>query len=163
MLPFSETINAIAIDPSLNSSDVGTATHSIQAGGSTINFGNGFSNTSGLTLNGSTVASNDSRMHSHGGLNEAGSVFWNTPINIQAFTTSWIFQLSEAQANGYTFTIQNAPAGAAALGGDSAGLGYQGITKASRSNSTSITTKTKVTTRPASIPTVSRRSHRRLT
>jgi len=124
-----ETVNAIAIDPTLVNSEVATAGYSIQAGGSSINFGNGFSLTTGLTLNGSTLAVNDSRMQlTDGGLNEAGSVFWNTPINIQAFTTSWEFQLSEAQANGYTFTIQNAPAGANALGGNSAGLGYQGIT-----------------------------------
>ncbi len=126
----SETVNAIAIDPNLNNSDVASDAYTISAGGNSINFGNGFSLTTGLTLNGSTVASNDSRLQlTDGGFNEAGSLFWNTPINIQAFTTNWEFQLSEAQANGYTFTIQNAPAGANALGGDSAGLGYQGITK----------------------------------
>ncbi|MGA2652532.1 MAG: chitobiase/beta-hexosaminidase C-terminal domain-containing protein [Terracidiphilus sp.] len=122
----SETINAIAIDPSLANSDIGTAAYVIQAGGTTISFPNGFASTAGLTLNGSTKASNDSRMQlTDGGLNEAGSVFWNTPINIQAFTSVFTFQLSEAQANGFTFTIQNnSPT---ALGGDSAGLGYQNI------------------------------------
>lgn len=58
---------------------------------------------------------------------QAGSVFWNTPINIQAFTTNFQFQLSNAQGNGFTFTIQNV--GRTALGGDSAGLGYQNILK----------------------------------
>jgi hypothetical protein len=38
----SETINAIAIDPSLTNSDIGTAAYVIQAGGTTINFANGF-------------------------------------------------------------------------------------------------------------------------
>ncbi|HEY1648253.1 MAG TPA: chitobiase/beta-hexosaminidase C-terminal domain-containing protein [Terracidiphilus sp.] len=122
----SETINAIAIDPSLANSDVGTAAYVIQNGGSSINFANGFSNAAGLTFNGSAVASNDSRLQlTDGGLNEAGSVFWNAPIDIQAFTTTFTFQLSNAQGNGFTFTIQNnAPT---ALGGDSAGLGYQNI------------------------------------
>jgi hypothetical protein len=122
----SETINAIAIDPSLTNSDIGTAAYVIQAGGTTINFANGFSSTAGLTLNGDAKASNDSRLQlTDGGLNEASSVFWSTPINIQAFTSKFSFQLSEAQANGFTFTIQNV--GPTALGGDSAGLGYQNI------------------------------------
>ena len=122
----SETIKAIAIDPSLSNSDIATAAYVIQAGGTTIDFANGFSSTTGLTMNGSVKASNDSRMQlTDGGLNEAGSVFWNTPINIQAFTSVFTFQLSSAQANGFTFTIQNnSPT---ALGGDSAGLGYQNI------------------------------------
>jgi hypothetical protein len=122
----SETIKAIAIDPSLANSDIGTAAYVIQAGGTTISFPNGFASTTGLTLNGSVKASNDSRLQlTDGGLNEAGSVFWNTPINIQAFTSVFTFQLSLAQANGFTFTIQNV--GPTALGGDSAGLGYQNI------------------------------------
>ena len=122
----SETINAVAMDPSLTNSDIGTDAYVIQAGGASINFENGFSSTAGLTLNGSTLASNDSRMQlTDGGLNEAGSVFWNAPINIQAFTTKFAFQLSQAQGNGFTFTTQNV--GPTALGGDSAGLGYQNI------------------------------------
>jgi hypothetical protein len=124
----SETIKAIAVDSSLANSDIGTAAYVIQAGGTTINFPNGFASTAGLTMNGSAKASNDSRLQlTDGGLSEAGSVFWNTPINIQAFTTQFAFQLSEAQANGFTFTIQNV--GPTALGGDSAGLGYQNIQK----------------------------------
>ena len=124
----SETIRAIAIDPALNNSDVASAAYTISAGGETINFANGFSNTAGLSLNGSAKASNDSRLQlTDGGLNEAGSVFWKTPINIQAFSTTFTFQLSDAKANGFTFTIQNEKA--TALGGDSSGLGYQGIGK----------------------------------
>jgi hypothetical protein len=124
----SETIKAIALDPALQNSNVTTAAYVIQSGGMTINFGSGFSSTTGLQLNGSAVASNDTRLQlTDGGLSEAGSVWWNTPINIQAFTTTFQFQLSNAQGNGFTFTIQNA--GATALGGDSAGLGYQDILK----------------------------------
>jgi hypothetical protein len=124
----SKTIKAIAIDPALQNSNVTTAAYVIQAGGNTINFGSGFSSTTGLQLNGSAVASNDTRLQlTDGGLSEAGSVFWNTPINIQAFTTTFQFQLSNAQGNGFTFTIQNM--GPTALGGNSAGLGYQDITK----------------------------------
>jgi hypothetical protein len=104
----SETIKAIAIDPALSNSNVTSAAYVIQSGGTTINFGSGFSSTAGLTLNGSAVATNDTRLQlTNGGLFQAGSVFWNTPINIQAFTTNFQFQLSNAQGNGFTFTIQN--------------------------------------------------------
>jgi hypothetical protein len=124
----SKTIKAIAIDPALQNSNVTTASYVIQVGGNTINFGSGFSTTPGLQFNGSAVASNDTRLQlTDGGLNEAGSVFWNTPINIQAFTTTFQFQLSNAQGNGFTFTIQNNTP--TALGGNASGLGYGGILK----------------------------------
>ena len=124
----SKTIKAIAIDPALQNSNVTTAAYVIQVGGNTINFGSGFSIHRRPSINGSAVASNDTRLQlTDGGLNEAGSVFWNTPINIQAFTTTFQFQLSNAQGNGFTFTIQN-------MGSDGArrkfaGLGYRNITK----------------------------------
>jgi len=122
----SETIDVIAIDASLQNSNVATAAYVIQQGGSSINFGSGFSNPAGLTFNGSAVASNDTRLQlTNGQVNEAGSVFWNAPISVQAFTTDFEFQLSLAQGNGFTFTIQNV--GPTALGGNSAGLGYQNI------------------------------------
>jgi hypothetical protein len=124
----SETIKAIALDSALSNSNVTSAAYVIQSGGMTINFGSGFSSTAGLTLNGSAVATNDTRLQlTNGALWEAGSVFWNSPINVQAFTTNFQFQLSNAQGNGFTFTIQNM--GPTALGGDSAGLGYQDIQK----------------------------------
>jgi hypothetical protein len=124
----SETLKAIAIDPALQNSNIDTEAYVIQNGGTSIDFANGFSSTAGLTLNGSTVANNDTRLQlTNGGLNQAGSVFWTAPISIQAFSTTFEFQLSNAQGNGFTFTIQNM--GPTALGGNSAGLGYQGIQK----------------------------------
>jgi hypothetical protein len=122
------TINAIAVDPLLQNSNASVASYEIQVTGSSINFGGGFSSTAGLTLNGSTLATNDTRLQlTNGLLHEAGSVFWNTPINIQSFTTDFEFQLSLAQADGFTFTIQNV--GPKALGGAYASLGYAGIKK----------------------------------
>ena len=57
-----------------------------------------------------------------GGGYEAGSAFWTTPMNIQAFTTNFTFQLTSAVADGFTFTIQDA--GTTALGVYGGGLGY---------------------------------------
>ena len=127
-VPISETIKAIAVVAGLRNSNVGSAAYAIREGGKYINFGNGFSSTKGLKLNGSAIATNDTRLQlTHGGTWEGGSVWWTTPIGIQAFTTSFEFQLSNAQGNGFTFAIQNM--GTTALGGDSAGLGYQDIQK----------------------------------
>jgi hypothetical protein len=123
----STTINAIAIDPTLMNSNIATGTYVIQPG-SSINFGGGFSSTAGLTLNGDAVATDDTRLQlTNGLLNEASSVFWSVPIGIQSFTTDFEFQLSLAQGDGFTFTIQNI--GPTALGGNSGGLGYAGIGK----------------------------------
>ena len=127
-VPASMTITAVAIDPVLESSNVVAAPYVIQAGGSSINFGSGFSSVAGLTLNGSAVNTDDSRLQlTTAGTYQAGSVFWNQPIGVQSFTTDFLFQLSSAQGDGFTFTIQNV--GTKALGASGSGLGYQNITK----------------------------------
>ncbi|MFL6305229.1 MAG: chitobiase/beta-hexosaminidase C-terminal domain-containing protein [Candidatus Sulfotelmatobacter sp.] len=124
----SMTIKAIAIDGTLANSNVGVAPYVIQAGGSSIDFGNGFASVAGLTLNGSTINTDDSRLQlTNAGTYQAGSVFWNQPIGIQTFTTDFLFQLSSAQGDGFTFTIQGV--GATALGASGSGLGYQNIAK----------------------------------
>ena len=127
-VPVSETIKAVAIAPGLSNSNIGTADYVIQQGGASINFGNGFASTAGLIFNGSAVANNDTRLQLTTGQPwQGGSVWWHAPIGVQAFTTNFEFQLSVAQGNGFTFTLQNM--GVHALGGDSAGLGYQNIQK----------------------------------
>lgn len=125
----SETINAIAIDSSLQDSPVSTEAYVIENSGATVDFSGGFAVPTGLTLNGSAVTSNDTRLQlTDGNLNESGSVFWNTPTNVQAFTTTFEFQLSNTNGgNGFTFAIQNT--GPTALGANASGLGYQGIQK----------------------------------
>ena len=124
----SMTIKAVAIDPVLANSGVGTAQYVIQAGVSTINFGNGFASVAGLTLNGSATNTDDSRLQLTTAAGyQAGSAFWSQPIGIQNFTTDFLFQLSSAQGDGYTFTIQNV--GPKALGASGSGLGYQNIGK----------------------------------
>ena len=118
------TIKAIASSPGLNDSPLATATYTINPNATVINFGMGFSTPTGMQFNGSTDL-DDSRLQlTNGGQGEAGSVFFTTPANITNFTTDFTFQLSDAQADGMTFTIQNSSAGATALGPAGGGLGY---------------------------------------
>jgi hypothetical protein len=118
------TINAIASSPGLNNSSLVTATFTINPDATTINFGMGFATPIGLQFNGSTDL-DDSRLQlTNGGTNEAGSAFFTTPVNISNFTTDFTFQLSDAQGDGMTFTLQNSSAGATALGPNGGGLGY---------------------------------------
>jgi hypothetical protein len=118
----SETINAIATSPGLTVSPQASATYSIGSG-TGISFSSGFSSAaSSMTFNGNTVL-NDTRLQLTDGLTyEASSAWFNTPVNIQNFTNDFTFQLSNAQADGITFTIQNA--GVTAIGPLGGGLGY---------------------------------------
>jgi hypothetical protein len=118
------TITAIASSPGLNDSPAVTATFTINPNATTINFGLGFASPTGMQFNGSTDL-DDSRLQlTNGGQTEAGSAFFTTPMNITNFTTDFTFQLSDAMADGITFTIQNSSAGAKALGPTGGGLGY---------------------------------------
>jgi hypothetical protein len=119
-----ETLKAIAIAPSLQTSSTASAVYTIQAGGTTtINFASGFSSTAGLSLVGSaTVTKNMLQMTLAGATADKGSAWFSTPVNISAFTTDFNFQLLNAKADGFTFTIQNA--GVSALGPSGSGLGY---------------------------------------
>jgi Legume lectin domain/Chitobiase/beta-hexosaminidase C-terminal domain len=125
MVSATTTIETIASSPSLNDSPVVTGVYTINPNGTTsINFGLGFSNPGCMQFNGSTDL-DDSRLQlTNGGMNEAGSAFCNTPVDVRGFSTDFTFQLSNAAADGITFTIQNSPAGPGALGPGGGGLGY---------------------------------------
>ena len=117
------TVQAIAVTPGSTPSAVASATYVIQSGApSSINFSAGFSSATGLQMNGSAKVNSGNLELTDGGGYEAGSAFWTTPVNIQAFTTNFTFQLTSAVADGFTFTIQNA--GTTALGAYGGGLGY---------------------------------------
>jgi hypothetical protein len=78
-------------------------------------------------LNGSTDL-DDSRLQlTDGGSGEAGSAWFYTPVNVQEFSTTFVFQLSNPVADGMTFAIQGV--GVNALGASGGGLGYQKIAK----------------------------------
>jgi Legume lectin domain/Chitobiase/beta-hexosaminidase C-terminal domain len=122
------TIKAVASLTGLTLSPVTSATYTIAAGGAGISFVNGFSAApSAMTFNGSTVL-NDSRLQlTNGGLNQAGSAWFNTPVDITKFTNDFAFQLENADGDGITFTIQNSSP--TALGATGGGLGFAGIAK----------------------------------
>lgn len=115
------TIKAMAAASGFNNSSVAAGTYTINSGSSGINFGSGFSST-GMAFNGSAALSGTRLRLTNGGATQAGSAFYSTPINISNFTTDFSFQMTTAQADGMTFTIQNT--GTTALGPTGGGLGY---------------------------------------
>ena len=128
------TINSIASATGLADSGVSSGTYTINTSATaSINFGSGFSVPTGLQFNGSTDLDDTRLQLTNGGANEAGSAFFTTPMDIRNFTTDFTFQLSDATADGITFTIQDSSAAAAALGGVGGSLGYGGTTKITNS------------------------------
>lgn len=83
----------------------------------------GFGGTTGFTLNGGVRVDN-----THLRLSQvphkflASSFFCTEPVNVARFRTVFRVQLIQAQADGFTFTIQ--AEGPHALGGPGGGLGY---------------------------------------
>jgi hypothetical protein len=123
----SETIQAIAVSSALTPSSVVSATYTILPAYA-INLPNGFAGAVGpVQFNGTTDLDDFRLQLTDGGQNEAGSAFYTTPVNVQAFTTDFYFQLSNPAGDGITFTIQNT--GPSALGAYGGGLGYSGIGK----------------------------------
>jgi Legume lectin domain len=89
--------------------------------GASINFGSGFSAT-GMAFNGS-AALNGTRLRLTSGLqSQTGSGWFTTLVNVQSFTTDFNFQITNPNADGMTFAIQNA--GTGAIGACGGGLAY---------------------------------------
>ncbi len=89
-----------------------------------MNFGSGFT-AGAMTLNGSALLNGTRLRLTDGGGNEAASAWYNSPVNIQQFTTNFSFQLasgSNPTADGFTFAIQGN--NTAALGPPGGSLGY---------------------------------------
>ena len=121
----SANVQAIAVTPGPYATSVVSANYLIEPAG-TINFTNGFSLAIGpMKFNGDSGLDDFRLQLTDGGQNEASSVFYATPVNVQQFTNQFTFQLSNPSADGITFTIQgNSPS---ALGGPGGSLGYAGI------------------------------------
>ncbi|AXC13691.1 hypothetical protein ACPOL_4418 [Acidisarcina polymorpha] len=79
------------------------------------------------TLNGGATVSGTSLLLTDGLAGESRSAFFNAPLNVQQFTASFDFQITDPNADGMTFTIQGN--GRTALGTGGKGLGYTGIGK----------------------------------
>jgi len=114
------TVKAIATAPNLTQSAMATSTITIQSGAK-INFASGFTGT-GLAFHGRTTLNGTRLRLTDGGQSEASSAWFTTPVNVQSFTTDFSFQLTNPNADGMTFTLQNA--GTTALGPSGGGLGY---------------------------------------
>jgi hypothetical protein len=114
-------LQALATANGFNSSAVATGTFTIDPGATGVNYGSGFSSV-GLTFNGSAKLNGSRLRLTDTGKNEAGSAFVSLPIGVQSFTSAFTFQLSDASAEGFTFTIQGT--GPTALGPSGGGLGY---------------------------------------
>lgn len=122
------TISNVQLSPGSQSifarNDSFSATNSIQLSGSAAGYpGPGLAN---LTVaNGSATMNNGVLQLTDGGLYEVGSAFSPTPVFVGAFATTFTFQLTNPQADGFTFTVQNNSA--QALGSSGGMLGYAGI------------------------------------
>ncbi len=122
-----ETVQAIAVAPGLLPSNVTSGTFTVTPAYS-IDYSQGFTLAQGpVQFNGNTNLDDFRLQLTDGGIYEAGSAFYATPVNIQSFTTNFTFQLSNPIADGVTFTIQNV--GPTALGIYGKGLGYAGLAK----------------------------------
>src|ERR1700730_13012768 len=97
--------------------------YAISTSAQSPSYGSGFTPT-GLTLSGTAAVNGTNLELTNGGTAEAGSAFFNTPVNVEAFTNTFKFQLSSgtSTADRFTFTIQDNSA--AALGANGGALGY---------------------------------------
>ena len=133
----SETVNAIAMATGDTLSTVASAVYTIESSGTgtggtnppVVNDSSGFTSAAGLTFDGGATIAGTALQLTDGGNFEARSVWNTTPVNVQTFTTDFMFQITPATptaSDGFTFTIQNM--GLTADGGIGGALGYQSIT-----------------------------------
>jgi hypothetical protein len=86
----------------------------------------GFDNGVSSTQNGSATVSGASVTLTHNVGDEAGSTFFNTRQQYATFTADFDY-LANGSADGFSFTLENDPRGATALGDNGFALGYDGF------------------------------------
>jgi hypothetical protein len=91
-------------------------------------YPNGFADTTGLQSTGTGTAISGTKLQlTQGNTSERTSTYYTSPVPITAFTTTFNFQDVGAQADGFTFVLQNS--GLTALGAGGGELGYADILK----------------------------------
>jgi Legume lectin domain/Chitobiase/beta-hexosaminidase C-terminal domain len=116
-----ETLKAIAIKSGFFDSNVATAAYSI-GGSQQINYASGFTAGNLTFLGAAKLSGTRLRLTNTTSGQGNASAWFNTPVNVQKFTTDFTFQITSPNADGMTFTIQNT--GLSAIGGGGGGLGY---------------------------------------
>jgi LysM repeat protein len=120
-----ETIEAIAVETGYTSSNVATAAYTIGAVTTYINYPSGGFTASALSLNYGASVTGGLLQLTDGGTNEERSAWYITQVPVQAFTTNFTFQQTNASADGMAFVIQGNNIWS--LGDPGGGLAYQGI------------------------------------
>ncbi|WP_446745055.1 chitobiase/beta-hexosaminidase C-terminal domain-containing protein [Silvibacterium acidisoli] len=131
----SQTVQAIAVASGYTNSSVSTVNYVVNNTSSTgtttnaaINFASGFaSSASSVVINGNTERAGTKLMLTNGGPNQQGTAWYSKPVSVKSFVTDFTFQLTNADADGFTFAIQNQ--GPTAVGIFGEGLGYQFLDK----------------------------------
>lgn len=98
-------------------------TWTFQTASNKIDFSTGFSDK--LSVNGNASMTGGRLRLTDGGSGEAGSAFFETQAPVGSFTNDFAFQLTDAIADGFTFTIQGKSP--ALVGRPGVDLGYGGI------------------------------------
>jgi hypothetical protein len=120
-----DTIEAVAVETGYSISAVAAAAYTIGAVTTYINYPIGGITASALSLNYGASVNGGMLQLTDGGADEERSAWFTTKVPVQAFTTNFTFQQTNASADGMAFVIQSNNIWS--LGDPGGGLGYQGI------------------------------------
>jgi hypothetical protein len=122
------TVKGLTVANGYSNSSVSVGTYTISPGGGGsgaggVSLGGGFT-AGAMALNGSAALNGTRLRLTDGGGSEASAAWFNSPVNIQQFTTNFSFQITPGSntADGLTFVIQGN--NTAVLGPSGGALGY---------------------------------------